>query len=621
MNRLSILNKPHKLHKLNKLTLYAYAALLLSTTAMALPTSPIVTAADTIKSRFAPLANFPLETPAFVKYAAQANAVAKFTSDADLTAFIQRKIAPSPYVDWLRIGKTAGGHDLHLLVFTQDGRGDSLSVATNRKPTVWIIAQQHGNEPAGSEAALETMRRLVQTDLHYVLERINVVVMPRANPDGAANAQRETLSKGDMNRDHVFLGLLETQRLHAAIKLYPPNVVIDAHEFMASNALLDAYSLQEASDILVQSSNHADVAEPIQRLGREVFDPALNAAWQALGLSSFVYHTFSLDIANTLTQTSAMLVNTGNTAAGIARNAMGLNNAVSYLIETRGLGLGKANYPRRVASHVASMQTILRTSATHADSLRNAQREARKNTPLLTESRWAMPHNPAAPAPAALAIPMLSLATPSTLLRTMTVPIVDTAPMPVTLTSRPIPLAYAVPSAAVTPALLSKLRALGLVSKRSIYAQEFELESYTLTRVAPESREFDAPLDAERVFDLSSTTKRFKKTLDAGSLWIPMGYEQQANWRTAAAFFEPDATGSMASYTSSYAPKGVFYGPMPSTNTINPASIGNTANTASASNTAHTINTANTLLMPFVGQVLPVYRVMAGKLIAPQIVE
>ncbi len=567
-------------------------------------------------NRFADITSVVLESPAFTAHAHLTNK--PFTSDIEINSFIAKKIAPSPYVDWLRLGKSAGGADLNVLVFTQDGYSDPLSMAANRKPTVWVIAQQHGNEPAGAEAALELMHRLVQTDLRQVLDRINVVVMPRANPDGAASHQRETKNKGDMNRDHVFLGLQETQRLHAAMNRYPPSVVIDAHEFNPAGVWQTHFGVLESSDLLVHSSSHPDISGAIVRLSHDVFDPALNAAWQAHGISHFPYHTVTVNTPATGLGAShqQVQVSMGSHAAGFARNAMGLNNAVSYLIESRGIGLGKAHYQRRVASHVVSMVAILRTSALHADALRSAVREARKNTPLATQ--WLDDDASFAAATATqINIPMmkggaggadihehetkspaLSTATPPVLtLPVLTLPVQLSAHKPIA--NRVLPLAYVIPQSAVSPALQAKLHALGVVFSRTLFAQEFELENFTLSAVEPELSEFDSAQDSEHVFHLNTRTQRLKKTLDAGSLWVPLNYRQQFNWRIAAALFEPDSMGSLLSYASSYGAKGLF-----STPQINMGGIASFAN------------------MPAIGQVLPVYRVMGGaKLIAPQLME
>ena len=51
---------------------------------------------------------------------------------------------------------------------------------------IWLIGQQHGNEPAGGEAMLALAAALSSGELAPLLDRLSVVIVPRSNPDGAA---------------------------------------------------------------------------------------------------------------------------------------------------------------------------------------------------------------------------------------------------------------------------------------------------------------------------------------------------------------------------------------------------------------------------------------------------
>ncbi len=471
------------------------------------------------KERFGDLPGFALETPAFAANKKD------FTTEAELSQFLHRKIAPSPNVSWRRLGRTAGGRDIHFLVLTQDGRSDPQSVAANRKPNVWFIAQQHGNEPAGAEASLELLRRLVSTDLRQVLERVNVMVVPRANPDGAAAFQRETASKADMNRDHLSLNLSETQKLHAALNDYPPTLVVDAHEFTAAGRWVERYGVAQASDVLVQSASHPGLADSLKRASKDIFEPALQAAWTMHGLKHFTYHTLNVQGAQSFVQM-------GGNFSGIGRNAMGLMGAVSILIETRGVGIGKDNYPRRVASHVVSMSAVLKASAANAEALRTAQRDARRHPVAGTE--WVVDH-------VALRetkqMPMLDSATGED--KTITVEYQNSLMITPTV-QRPLPAAYILPPNLSSAAMVAKLQALGLTVSRIHTAQELELESFTVTQLKQEPGEFGAPTD--RVL---TETKRIKKVVEAGSIWVGVMQGYQPFWRIAAALFEPESVGSL----------------------------------------------------------------------------
>src|SRR5918997_1070108 len=101
------------------------------------------------------------------------------------------------------------GRDIPSLVFTAEGHTDLRRIRGLRRPVVWLIGQQHGNEPAGGEAMLALASALTDGELRPLLRRVTVVVAPRANPDGAAAFMRRTAQDFDLNRDHLLATLPE----------------------------------------------------------------------------------------------------------------------------------------------------------------------------------------------------------------------------------------------------------------------------------------------------------------------------------------------------------------------------------------------------------------------------
>lgn len=83
----------------------------------------------------------------------------------------------------------------------------------NGKPTVLIVAMQHGDEPASGEGALAYAKSLAQGKEGDALSWINVLIVPRANPDGA-DAFTKALANGvDLNKDHFALSTPESRAL------------------------------------------------------------------------------------------------------------------------------------------------------------------------------------------------------------------------------------------------------------------------------------------------------------------------------------------------------------------------------------------------------------------------
>ena len=77
---------------------------------------------------------------------------------------------------------------------SHEGRGVWLAGVGHGPKTVMVIAQQHGNEPHGSEAALEYLEAIATSDspeTRKIREEMTIWVMPRVNPDGAAHNWRQ----------------------------------------------------------------------------------------------------------------------------------------------------------------------------------------------------------------------------------------------------------------------------------------------------------------------------------------------------------------------------------------------------------------------------------------------
>ncbi len=316
--------------------------------------------------RFADLPEVGVQSPAL-----QANRQT-YTNDAEIEQLLS-SLPKASFWRYKSIFKTEQGRDIWMARFAKP------SDASNgkRKLNVWIIGQQHGNEPAGCEAALDLIRRLAtQGEYKDKLQHLNIFVVPRANPDGAAVGKRGNAKGVDPNRDHLSLQQPEVAALHRQIKDDLPDIVIDLHEFTVGGRWVKALGAVQASDVLLQSASHPMVDKQLRRLTGDFFEPQLTKALKKYQLRSFVYHTL-----NTENPDKPSFVQMGGNYAGIARNAFGLYGAVSYLIETRGLDIGRDHLQRRVATHVVAVKALLETAVTHRDAIASAVNKVRSSLP------------------------------------------------------------------------------------------------------------------------------------------------------------------------------------------------------------------------------------------------
>ncbi len=273
----------------------------------------------------------------------------------------------------LSIGPSQRGDPIEALLLTRAAGTDPTAVLANGHPTVLLIGQQHGDEPAGSEALLVIARELAQGLLQPVLERVNVIIVPRANPDGAATDRRVTANGLDMNRDHLLLSTPEAQSLARLHRDYHPTVVVDSHEYTVVGRYLEKFGTIQKFDALFQYATTANLPEFLTKASEEWYRRPMLAALKAQGLSSEWYYTTSTDLAD-------RKISMGGTQPDTGRNVNGLKNAVSLLVETRGVGIGRLHLQRRVHTHVTAITSVLASTAQRASELGQLRPYLEKDT-------------------------------------------------------------------------------------------------------------------------------------------------------------------------------------------------------------------------------------------------
>ena len=308
---------------------------------------------DYIARQFKTASNF--STPAFV--AGREN----FTSYAEAVDFINALAQRHSNAKIETVGKSQQGRSLSLLVLASP-RGFNASL-----PTVMLMAQQHGNEPAGGEATLILAKNLLE-ERTQILDRVNVLIMPNTNPDATELFKRETINGIDINRDHLLLRIPESQAIAAALHKYNPQLVLDLHEFTVAGRWVAKFGAVMHSDALLQAATVGDLSPIVQ----SVQSRYLSTARQALeekGHRVDDYHTSSASAKDLTVSMGGVNVDTG-------RNVGGLRNTVSLLLETRGVGIGKANFARRVESHVIAATAIIEAAANDGQKLIQMQETA-----------------------------------------------------------------------------------------------------------------------------------------------------------------------------------------------------------------------------------------------------
>lgn len=136
------------------------------------------------------------------------------------------------YMDWLAHQFPTKITILNLGASRQGRPIRAFQMGDPTKPTFYIMASQHGDEPMGREAAYLWVRSLCQdstVSLQNFLAEACVVVTPVVNAD-RINVSRLTSSETDLNRNWVTKTSGEIQAAASVLSTHDVVLVVDAHE-------------------------------------------------------------------------------------------------------------------------------------------------------------------------------------------------------------------------------------------------------------------------------------------------------------------------------------------------------------------------------------------------------
>jgi hypothetical protein len=495
------------------------------------PSPPIVLAplpAPAVPSAVA--AHFPepaltLPTPAFEP------GRSTFTSNDELQAIVQgftrsASIGENPTDIAVRsLGNSQRGEPIEALAFT---RPPALAGAA-RRPGVVIVAGPHGDEPAGTEALIVVAQELASGKLAAVLDRVDVVLLPRANPDGAAAFTRGAADGTDINRDHLLLQTPEARAIAKLLVDSAPVVVLDLHEYPVTSAFTAKFGGVQRFDALLQYATVPNVAPFVTKAAEEWFRLPLVATLRSAGLSVDWYSTVSADPAD---RSLAM----GGVGAQIGRNAGGLRNAVSLLVETRGGGLGRVDLKRRVQTQIVAVESVLASAARHAEDLVKLHQFVDRETASLACQGEVVID--AAPTPSEYATSMIDPQTGE--IRRLTVAWQSALQLR-TLKSRPRPCGYwLAPSEGEA---VRRLRLLGIEVQQLDELGELRGEGYRETGREPIGGSADAAANAGAATRLKVQMLPALLDVAAGSYYVSL---EQPLANLAVAALEPEAPSSFA---------------------------------------------------------------------------
>ena len=256
-----------------------------------------------------------------------------FTTHGEELTFLSDVEAQSARVRISQEGTSVEGRPIHLVRVGHPQPPTDEGIATGQ--AILIVGSQHGNEPAGREAALQFLRDLAFTQEDEVLDVLTnatVLLIPSANPDGRVAGTRVNADQVDINRDHLDLASPEARAIARILRDLRPDVVLDAHERPTGTT----------PDVEVLWPRNLNVYEPVRDLSQELVEQRLFGDLAEGGRSVAL---FSPDPGGA-----------GDENETILRNTVGLRHSLGVLVESAG---GRPAV-ERVAVHWEVFRSALR---------------------------------------------------------------------------------------------------------------------------------------------------------------------------------------------------------------------------------------------------------------------
>lgn len=286
-------------------------------------------------------------------------------TDPCLEAFLEQLAERNDYMTYRTTNFTSeeGRH----LSYVHLSAGHSSSLSRDdfaSKVRVWIQGAVHGNEPAGDESTQALLGKF-DADREWaasILDKLELVVLPRYNPDGVFYFQRTLATNFDPNRDHIKLARRQTRDIKQLMNNFNPHVIVDMHEYFAGQRFGEGQYVH-GSDGLYSAAKNLNIHDSIRKLSEELFAKNIAEDMEAAGLRAEPYVTGSSASDSEFVADFAE----AGTDGKIGRNAMGLTQAVVFLLEMRGIGIADQEFQRRTAAGLTMLGSIIQTAANNAD--------------------------------------------------------------------------------------------------------------------------------------------------------------------------------------------------------------------------------------------------------------
>jgi hypothetical protein len=160
----------------------------------------------------------------------------------------------------------------------------------------------------------------------------------------------------------------QTRKIRQLQSNFDPHIFVDDHEYTGGSPIAQRYI--RSQDLLVSANKGLNVHPSIRSLN-EAFVTDVFAAAQAKGLRTHAYFTTSVS-------NGTITIQEPDAHAQANHKGAGNYQALTFLVETRGIRLADQHFQRRVASHLITLTAIIDKAVNEFDSVYSTIEAGRK---------------------------------------------------------------------------------------------------------------------------------------------------------------------------------------------------------------------------------------------------
>lgn len=467
---------------------------------------------------------------------------------ADVVAFVDEAVAKSVKLRAGRLGTTAEGREIPLVIASDEGLATPEEARAYGLPTILIIANIHAGEIEGKEALQMILRDIVKGEIDQELSNQVVLLVPIFNADGNDKLGDNRGDDGpelagiryngqnlDLNRDFVKLDTPEVMGLIGLIRDWDPVLFVDMHTTNGS------YHQEPVTYTTMANENASDKLKAY--MWDKMFPTVAETLRNDYGYESLPYGNFEDRADPTKGWRNHAF------EARYSTNYVGLRNILTILDEN----YSHADFKTRVLSSHAFVRSILSFTHENVDEMADlVKSESIKTRETLQQNGWVTAFDVENLHDITIKsyefkvekIPEAELSkyppwyngvrvSPTEVLKDYTVPYYNrTVP-----TSRmELPEAYVIPSSAAQ--VIANLETHGIVMERLATSAKMPVEQYRIDSLTPSPR----PSQGHIPVEIEGSWEATETELPAGSVIVPL---RQPLARLVPVLLEPSSDDSL----------------------------------------------------------------------------